>query len=118
MPIDFNRASFVQRSHRYETVEDLSIRATYPSARELTLDTNLTAPDANAIATALFNDNSRPALAYRVVVEGTIPLDSIEGGTLRWTLDSSEYSTDGRVLKTAEFEVDYENNRTTMKVRG
>jgi hypothetical protein len=118
MPIDSDRATFVQLAYRYETVQDLEIVAIYPTAKDLRHDTNLLQIDAHALAVKLFAENGEPAQSYKIEVEGAYNLEDIEGGPIRFTFNSVIYQTDGRYFKCASFEVDYLKNRTTFTVRG
>lgn len=118
MPVDPNRSTFVQQEYRYEIAENLTVKATYPSARELVHNTNLSASAADALASAMFNECSAPAQAFRVQVEEVYRLEEIENGPLRFTLDIPKYQTDNRAYKVTKFEVDWLKNRTTFEVRG
>ncbi|WP_374321898.1 hypothetical protein [Brevundimonas sp.] len=118
MPTDPNRSTFVQQEYRYETVQNLTVKATYPSARELVHTTNLNEAAAAALATAIFNESGVPADAYKVTVEGAYKLEDIAGAPLRFALNLPSYVTDGRTFKVTSFEVDHLNSRTTFEVRG
>lgn len=115
---DANRSTFVQRPYRYETAEDLAIKATYPTARELVFDTNLGSAAASALATAIFDESSDPASAFKIEVEGIYHLEDIAGGPLAFVLSLPMYETDGRTYKVTKFDTDYLRNRTLLEVRG
>lgn len=118
MSIDPTRAPFVLQEFRFETVENLTVKATYPAARELSHLTHMDAASAATLATNLFNESSVAADAFKVIVEGTYTLNDIEGGPLRFILDMPTYATDGRTYKVTAFECDHMANRTTFEVRG
>lgn len=115
---DPNRATFVQQEYRYETASNLSIRATFPSARELLHVTNLNESDATALAAVMFADASTNARAFKVQVDGSYDLESIESAPLRFVLNAPTYATDSRISKVTEIESDPLVDRTTFVVRG
>lgn len=118
MNIDPNRSTFVQQEYRYEIAQNLSIKAVYPSARELVHNTNLSDVDSSNLAANLFNENNKVTQAYDVEVEGIYDLDDFEGGPLRWVLNFPQFATDGRAFKTAAIRLDPIRNRTILTVRG
>lgn len=118
MSNDPNRSAFVQHEYRYETAQDLGIKATYPNARELVHNTNLSDADASRLAGLMLAEGSINAQAFKVTVEGHYGLEDIVGGPMCFVLDAPQYVTDGRVSKSAEFECDPLANRTAIVVRG
>lgn len=118
MPVEANRATFVQAEYRYDTAENLTIKATYPAARELVHETNLDTVDAAILAGLMLLESGVMAQAYKIIVEGIYHLEDIDGGPLRFVLDLPMYLTDGRTFKVTRFDVDYMENRTSFEVRG
>ena len=119
MPVDPNRASFVQQEFRFEEADDLNVRAVYPTARSLTLNTNLTNPAvAAALANAIFAEARKPASAFKVEVEGFIQIDTLNGGPLRYEVHSPRYGITGQVYSVAGYETDPLRNTTVFEVRG
>lgn len=118
MATDPNRATFVQQEYRYEKAENLSIKATYLSARELVHMTNLTESAADALAEQMLAESGQFAEAYKIEVEGTYRLEDIETAPMRFTVTLPQYGVNGRVLKVSKFECDPLKNRTTFEVRG
>ena len=120
MPVTLNpaRATFVQREFRYETVEDLAIKAVYPNAQEIKVDTQLSVASAATLATAIFNESKKSALVFEVEYEGIFELSDLDGSKLHYTLDAPFYQTDGRTFKLVSVDVDYLNNISKLVIRG
>ncbi|MFZ4165315.1 hypothetical protein [Brevundimonas sp. NPDC058933] len=118
MPNDPNRATFVQQEYRFEKAENLNIKATYQSSRELVLMTNLAKSAAAALASKLFAENNTPADAYNIEVEGVYAVSDFKSAPLRFTIDMPMYATSGRTFKVTSIEADPFYNRTTLELRG
>lgn len=119
MPVDPNRASFVQQEFRFEKAEDPSVRAVYQTARQYTHLTNLTSSaTAQALANAIFAQARKPASAFKVEIEGFVLIDTIDGGPLRYEVTSEKYGVAGQVYKVAGCESDPLRNTTVFEVRG
>lgn len=119
MPVDPNRASFVQQEFRFEEAEDQSVRAIYQTARQYTHLTNLTSSAvAQALANAIFAEARKPASAFKVEIEGYVLIDTIDGGPLRYEVTSDKYGLTGQVFKVAGCETDPLRNKTVFEVRG
>lgn len=112
------RAAFVMQEYRYESDEDTDIKATYPNAVELVIETELSLSVAATIGAKVFDVVKTFAEAYEVVVEGVYTPEILDGTPPQFTLDVPEYETDARIFRTVSIKVDWMNNLTTFVIRG
>lgn len=119
MPVDPNRATFVQQEVRFEEAVDQSVRATFPTARQHVFTTNLTSTTyAKTLADAIFAQSRKPASAFKVEVEGFIQIETFDGAPLRYEVRSAKYGINGQVYYVAGYETDPLRNTTVFEVRG
>jgi hypothetical protein len=117
MATDTNRASFVQQEYRYATKRDATVLARNPGARQVELPAQVDEATANRLAQAILDDNKNP-MTVQVEIEGLMLLDKFVGGVPSFTLNLKNLDTGSRVFKVIDFDNDFENNTTTMTVRG
>ena len=118
MPLDPARATFVSHEYRYAEKFDSTVKALYPDARLIEINTNLSAASADALATSYLNDQKTSAIALEVTVDGALNLSDFMTGPNRYTLVSETYQTAGRTFKLAGAQVDYLRGITTLRLRG
>lgn len=118
MPVDPTRVAFVQRSHRSAEEKDVAVKAAYPSAGEITHETNLSLTSAAALAATYLNAVKDFAQTYKVQIKAALTLDALNGAPPQYTLDAPQYATDGRTFKLVGMDVDDFNMRTDMVIRG
>lgn len=118
MPIDPNRAAFVKNEYRYQDAEDTSILTTYPRAREATLDTNLGATDAAALAAAYFDQEKTQKLTYEVNIEHQFMLEDFVGAPPQFTCSFPNAGIENRTMKVVSVDIDYYTGRSVVRVRG
>ncbi|MBD8699273.1 hypothetical protein IFT54_05515 [Sphingomonas sp. CFBP 13714] len=114
---DINRATHVQNEYRYVTKTNPAVKARNSGAREVTLFTQLNGATADALATQYLADNAAP-LAFEIVLEGIVFLDSFVGGPPSFIPNFPKFATDGRAMKVVSYASDIDANTTTIQVRG
>lgn len=87
MALDPSRAQLVSTQYRYETVEDAAIKAQYPNAREIVLETSLESAAAKTLANSTFRQTGKEARTYEVVVRDRLLSADFMGGAPRYTAD-------------------------------
>ncbi len=118
MALNPARATFVTRPFRYETAQDLSVKSKFKGARELVIDTGLSAASAATLASTILNENKGLAQVFKVEIEGVFHLEDLDGGPPRYTVSFPRYKTDGRTFRLVSFETDYMAQLTSIVVRG
>lgn len=114
---DTNRATLVQNEYRYVTKTNPAVKARNAGAREVTIFTQLNGAAADTLAAKYLADNAAP-LAFEVVLEGIVFLDSFVGGPPSFIPNFPKYATDGRTMKVVSYNSDIDANTTTVQVRG
>ncbi|KQN09960.1 hypothetical protein ASE85_03250 [Sphingobium sp. Leaf26] len=92
--------------------------AKYPAALEVELPANLSEASATTLATAILAAVKNPAMAFEVEIEQLIFLEDLDGAPPTYTVYADEYAANGRVVRVEEFQVDWMNGITKLKVRG
>lgn len=87
MALDPTRAQLVSSAYRYKTIDDASIKAQYPNAREIVIDTSLDETSAGYLAQATFNSTKNASRTYEVVVRDRVLLDDFLDGAPRYKVD-------------------------------
>ncbi len=87
MALDPSRAQLVSTQYRYETVEDAAIKAQYPNAREIVLETSLESAAAKTLANSTFRQTGKEARTYEVVVRDRLLSADFMGGAPRYKID-------------------------------
>lgn len=108
----------MRKAYREFEAKDLSVLTTYPSARSLTLSTNLNAADSLALANKMLADAKVPMLAFEVTIEGTMELDRFIGQNPTAIAVLPRLATSGRNMRIVSVRTDYDANTTTLTVRG
>lgn len=114
---EYERIVLIKREYRYATSENAIVKATNPSATEISFDTNLNAADAQAMADKVRSFHESPRY-FEIEVDGIISLDEFNTGPLAYVLDFPEFVTDSRRMTAVGMKVDYNTNKTTISVRG
>lgn len=108
----------MRKAYREYEAKDFSVFTSYPSARSLTLTTNLNAADALALANKMLADAKKPMLSFEVTVEGTMEIDRLVGQNPTAIATLPRLETSGRNMRIVSVRTDYETNTTTLTVRG
>lgn len=87
MALDPTRAQLVSSAYRYKTIDDASIKAQYPNAREIVIDTSLDETSAGYLAQETFNSTKNASRTYEVVVRDRVMLDDFLDGAPRYKVD-------------------------------
>jgi hypothetical protein len=116
--LDQDRAVFVRKAYREFEAKDLTVLTTYPSARSITLQTNLDAVAAQAQADKMLADAKKPMLSFEVTIEGTMELDRFIGQNPTVIATLPRLATTGRNMRIVSARTDYDTNTTTLTVRG
>ena len=118
MTLDNNRATFVRNAYRDFIAQDLDVRTTFPSARSITLKTNLNAAGAQALADKMLADGKTPKLVFEVEFEGTMELSSLGGTNPTALATFPNLDVDKRLCRIVAVTTDYQSNTTLVTVRG
>lgn len=94
------------------------MRANFQTARQYVHNTNLNASDAAALANRIFAESGKVRGAFSVEVEGIYLIDAMDGGPLRFEVESARFAITGKVCKVQSFECDPLRNRTVFEVQG
>ncbi len=116
--LDTTRVAFVKQPYRYQIVSDAAVKADFPNAQEIQIDTNLAASDASALATTYFNLIKTFPQVYEVEIEAAIHLEDFVTTVPHYTVSFPAYSTDGRTFKLVSVSTDYLADRSTLVIRG
>lgn len=116
--LDNNRATFVRKEYRDFIAQDLTILNSFPSARSVTLQTNLNATDAQALANKMLADARNPRLVFEVEFEGTMELASLVGKNPMAIATFPRLAVDQLRCRIVAVTTDYEKNTTVVTVRG
>ncbi|RZF61213.1 hypothetical protein EWE75_18655 [Sphingomonas populi] len=110
----------MMQEYRYTIVEDASIKALYPAAIEIEVDTNLDASGGAALASSLWGQTNSIARQFDVEIEDVLYLDDFLTSPNRYVVSFDKHPAAG-VGKTYTLigaKIDYSANRTTLTVRG
>lgn len=116
--LDQNRATFVRNEYRDFIAQDLNVRTAFPSARSITLKTNLNGADAQALADKMLADGQFPKLVFEVEFQGTMELSSLVGTNPTAIATFPRLNVDKRLCRIVEVTTNYETNTTIVTVRG
>jgi hypothetical protein len=112
------RAAFVTHEYRYATpTPAYAVLARNPTARELTIDTQIDATSASALASSYLAENSNRRV-FEFEIEGILTPNDFVGGPPAYILNAANYATDGRTLKVVSISVNEMTNTTLVQVRG
>lgn len=117
MSLDPTRAAFVQKDYRYKTAEDLSVKANYPHAKEVTLNTQLDEASATSMATDLLDDLKVGKSVISLEVAEVISSDTLTGELTRYSATFPEFGISGKTVKVVSIETDFLHQRTKMVVQ-
>lgn len=98
--------------------KDDAVYAQNPSARTVTITTNLNAEDAQALADKMLEETKRPVLSYELTFAGTLELDRLVGKSPTAIINLPRYHCYDRLMRIVSVKTDYETNATTVTVRG
>jgi|ERR1043166_5451084 hypothetical protein len=115
--MDYARAAFVQQDYRYKIAEDLGVRAAYGNSRELVIDTQLSASDANTLATALLAALKSQSREFEVELGTILTTDDFAGSVPRFSCTFDKYGVSGVTFRVVGAQIDYLNQRTTVTLR-
>lgn len=87
MALDPTRAQLVSSAYRYTTVEDAAIKAQYPNAREIIIDTSLDKASAGDLASSTFGMTKNDSRTYEVVVRDRVLANDFLDGAPRYKVD-------------------------------
>lgn len=117
--IDPKRATFVRSEYRASIVSDDRINARYDGlARIVEINTNLNDVAAKALAQKIFNLNSGEVTVEEIVIEGTMELDTLIGANPMVRLTAPRFGLDGILCRITSVVTDYDQDITTLTVRG
>ncbi len=88
------------------------------AARTISVVTNLSATEAQALADKTLAANKNPALAFEITFEGTMEADSLVGNNPTATVTLPKFKVFSRYMRIVSVRTDYEANITTVQVRG
>lgn len=122
MAVDPARASLVTQDYRYVAApapsKGAAIKAAYPLAPTIEIDTNLDQAGATALANDLANATDTFVRTFAVGIGDVLYTDDFTDGAPRWLLDFPRYASAGGVYSTTAATFDYFNGTGTLKVRG
>jgi hypothetical protein len=121
MPIA-NVYSFITAPFRYSNQVDAAVRATYPLARQVEMDSTLTnLADADAVAATLFNILKAPRFRFEVEVLGLtlINPDMFDGAVPCATLSHPRFNLSaGRLVAIPDFDLDLTRGVSILRCWG
>lgn len=117
-PLDPTRATFVKREHRFIKAEDSTVKARFPNARKITLQTQLGEADASALASAYLAETKDHAQAYTVEIDGIWTTSDLVGDVKRFQCYFDRMGLEGRTLKLVSVKCRYQSGTTVIVVRG
>ena len=120
MSLELNpaRATFVRKAYRDAIAQDFDVKANYPSARSVTIQTNLSGAESLALANKILQDGKVPKLSFEVTFEGTMELSTLVGQNPSVIANFPRLKTTGRAMRIVSVRTDYQENITTVTVRG
>jgi hypothetical protein len=119
MAVDPARALLVTKQYRYKIIDNASIKALYPNADELIIETNLDEAGGNALASSLFNQTKDASKTFTLDIEGLIYAEDFIGGPNRYTVSFSRHPAAGsNVYTLIKAKPQFFDGRTTITVRG
>lgn len=117
MPLDPARASFVSQSHRYEVVTLPLVKAKYPGALELTIDTQLSAASAAALAGSISAEAQNASTTFTLMIQEYWSPDLFAGGVPRVILNLPGWNETGRTFKVMAMKADPVREQTELVLR-
>ncbi|NML04266.1 hypothetical protein [Sphingomonas sp. G-3-2-10] len=115
---DPNRAAFVTNEYRYATpTPAYAVKARNPSSRDITIETQIDAASAAAIASKYLAENSLPR-AFEFEIADILTPDDFVGGPPSFILEGLGALSDGRTLKIVSASVNETAGTTLVQVRG
>lgn len=120
MALDPTRAALVTKEYRYSITEDSSIKALYPNASEIVLETSLDSTSGAALSSALFGVTSVYARQFEVVIEDVLFPEDFLVSPNRYVVNFSRHPAGGTTdtYTVIKAEIDYFAGTTTLTVRG
>ena len=120
MALDTNRALLVSKEYRYTIREDANIRARFPSASEIIIDTNLDEAAANTFADALFAAASSTKLtAFTFEIAQLLYPEDFTVSPPRFTLSFPRFPVSaGTTYTVTSANPNYATGKTVVTVRG
>lgn len=123
MSFDPARGVFVKEALRYNTAVDTAVKASFPGAREMLVDTTISdATQGLAAATELLAFYKNPAMKLNVVVEGVdvAALSQFDGSPPVFNVDFPEWGTTsgGLAMLPNQIEINYQTMTTKLSLRG
>ena len=119
--LDPARAALVVKEYRYATMPSsaagATIKARYPNARVIELDTNLDATGGLALATDIAGMTSTFARTFTFDLDGVYFPEDFQDGAPRHTLDFPRQGSATGTFTVVGAKIDYQNNLTTLTVR-
>ena len=112
-----NRAAFVKQEYRYAIQSDATVLARNSAARVVEVDTNMNETAATALAAKYLAENNQPRV-FEVTLQGVVHIDAFVGGPPRYIPNFPRLATDGRAMKVIGATVDYNEGKTTVRIRG
>ncbi len=113
---DSSHALFVRNEYRYADAIDNTVKAKNPSAREVSINTQLNAVDATAIANKHLADVKNPRV-WEIEIQGVLDLSSFIGGPPSFIPNFPKYAKTTGEVKITAASVDYNAGTTIMEVR-
>lgn len=117
MITDTEHAIFVRQEYRYATAIDNAVKAVNPMARDISINTQLSAASAQTLANNYLAYNANPRV-FDVEIEGLLDLSSFIGGPPSFIANFPKYHLDGRTLTVVSSSADYNTGTTLIQVRG
>ena len=108
----------MRTEYRDYTAKDNAVQVMYPSARTVTLSTNLDGEDAQALADKMLEDSKNPVVVMEIDFAGTMELDSLVGQNPSAIVNLPKFAFPDRLMRITSVTTNYEANTTTVTVRG
>lgn len=107
MAIDPTRAAFVQKPFRFKTVENLAVKAAFPTAEEYVIETQSNEADATIYGTnllAVLDDTTR---VFQVTVDAKLSSDDFAGSLPRYTVTFPDHNVSGETMRAVNYFIQF-----------
>jgi len=112
-----SRQSFLANQYRYKTAKSDSVKADYPDARVVTMDTQLSLSDAATLATAYLNEFKYSKKSYSVTFDGLLTIDDLKNTVPSFTLTDPTLGVSAKTGKLVSMTLDHASQTTTVVIR-
>lgn len=120
MALNAARAALVLREYRYAIAQDATVKARFPEAREVVIETNLDENGGATLANSVMSLTKTLPKVYDIPIVGILFLEDFTNGPARYTVTLQHHpaASEKAVYTLIGARIDYGQNRTVLKVLG